>query len=171
METSASASGPKGPGPAENLARYMFLQRKEKLKILKSIWRRVCRTSIFLFFMQHDSFRHNLVSDSRKRTPLHLAVDHGHLGAVELLVSSNADVNAQVFDFSMPFTHWVSVFEQKKPVVILNQVFLLGLHHKLHQMQMGLHSNFSELCELNLASLFPYPGQPRSDTTSLCCPL
>uniref|UniRef100_A0A453DH81 Uncharacterized protein n=1 Tax=Aegilops tauschii subsp. strangulata TaxID=200361 RepID=A0A453DH81_AEGTS len=79
------------------------------------------------------------------------------------------------------FTHWVSVFEQKKPMVILNQVFLLGLHHKLHQMQMGktfaisitLSASLRPLSyavKLNLASLFPYPGRSRSDTTSLCCP-
>jgi ankyrin repeat protein len=45
------------------------------------------------------SCRPSLVSDSEERTPLHWAVDRGHLNAVEVLVNSNADVNAQVSDF------------------------------------------------------------------------
>ncbi|CAM0901780.1 unnamed protein product [Alopecurus aequalis] len=35
------------------------------------------------------------IRDSEERTPLHWAVDRGHLNAVEVLVNSNADVNAQ----------------------------------------------------------------------------
>ncbi|CAI0452504.1 unnamed protein product [Linum tenue] len=34
-------------------------------------------------------------SDSEGRTPLHWAVDRGHLNIVELLVGRNADVNAK----------------------------------------------------------------------------
>jgi len=36
-------------------------------------------------------------ADSEGRTPLHWAVDRGHLNVTELLVSKNADVNAKVF--------------------------------------------------------------------------
>jgi ankyrin repeat protein len=39
-----------------------------------------------------------MVSDSEGRTPLHWAVDRGHLNSVEILVNANADVNAQVLD-------------------------------------------------------------------------
>lgn len=40
-----------------------------------------------------------MVSDSEGRTPLHWAVDRGHLNAVEILVNANADVNTQVSVF------------------------------------------------------------------------
>ena len=33
--------------------------------------------------------------DGEGRTPLHWAVDRGHLNSVEILVNANADVNAQ----------------------------------------------------------------------------
>jgi len=36
------------------------------------------------------------VADSEGRTPLHWAVDRGHLNITELLLSRNADVNAKV---------------------------------------------------------------------------
>jgi ankyrin repeat protein len=36
-----------------------------------------------------------MVSDSEGRTPLHWAVDRGHLNAVEVLANANADLNAQ----------------------------------------------------------------------------
>lgn len=38
-------------------------------------------------------------ADSEGRTPLHWAVDRGHLNVTELLVGKNADVNAKVFSF------------------------------------------------------------------------
>ena len=53
----------------------------------------------FCSLCSYDSFRHTLVSDSEERTPLPWAVDRGHLDAVEVLVNSNADVNAQVSEF------------------------------------------------------------------------
>lgn len=36
-------------------------------------------------------------ADSEGRTPLHWAVDRGHLDVTELLLGRNADVNAKVF--------------------------------------------------------------------------
>lgn len=36
------------------------------------------------------------IADSEGRTPLHWAVDRGHLNITELLVSKNANVNAKV---------------------------------------------------------------------------
>jgi ankyrin repeat protein len=60
---------------------------------------------MFMFFVEHDSRIHSLVSDSEERTPLHWAVDRGHLNAVEVLVNSDADVNAQVSDLFAHFTH------------------------------------------------------------------
>ena len=36
------------------------------------------------------------ILDSEGRTPLHWAVDRGHLNITELLVTKNADVNAKV---------------------------------------------------------------------------
>lgn len=36
-------------------------------------------------------------ADSEGRTPLHWAVDRGHLNVTELLIGRNADVNAKVF--------------------------------------------------------------------------
>jgi ankyrin repeat protein len=38
-----------------------------------------------------------MCADSEGRTPLHWAVDRGHLNVTELLVGRNADVNAKVF--------------------------------------------------------------------------
>jgi ankyrin repeat protein len=35
-------------------------------------------------------------SDTEGRTPLHWAVDRGHLSAVEVLAKANADLNAKV---------------------------------------------------------------------------
>lgn len=37
-----------------------------------------------------------MIADSEGRTPLHWAVDRGHLNLAELLVSKNANVNAKV---------------------------------------------------------------------------
>ena len=35
--------------------------------------------------------------DTEGRTPLHWAVDRGHLSAVEVLAKANADLNAKVY--------------------------------------------------------------------------
>ena len=40
-----------------------------------------------------------MLADSEGRTPLHWAVDRGHLKITEALVSRNADVNAKVIIF------------------------------------------------------------------------
>lgn len=37
-----------------------------------------------------------MIADSEGRTPLHWAVDRGHLDIAEALVSKNADINAKV---------------------------------------------------------------------------
>lgn len=50
--------------------------------------------------------------DSEGRTPLHWAVDRGHLDVVELLISSNADVNAQDEDGQTPL-HYAVVCERE----------------------------------------------------------
>jgi ankyrin repeat protein len=44
-----------------------------------------------------------MVSDSEGRTPLHWAVDRGHLNAVEVLANANADLNAQASRKHMHF--------------------------------------------------------------------
>ncbi|XP_044318671.1 acyl-CoA-binding domain-containing protein 4 [Triticum aestivum] len=82
---------------------------------------------------------HNLVSDSRKRTPLHLAVDHGHLGAVELLVSSNADVNAQDNQGQTPLHYAVRC--EKEDIAQL-----LVKHHADLQIKDGDGNTAPDLC-------------------------
>jgi ankyrin repeat protein len=37
------------------------------------------------------------ILDTEGRTPLHWAVDRGHLSAVEILAKANADLNAKVY--------------------------------------------------------------------------
>lgn len=50
--------------------------------------------------------------DSEGRTPLHWAVDRGHVNVVELLVSRNADVNAQDNEGQTPL-HYAVVCERE----------------------------------------------------------
>ena len=38
-----------------------------------------------------------MILDTEGRTPLHWAVDRGHLSAVEVLAKANADLNAKVY--------------------------------------------------------------------------
>lgn len=38
-----------------------------------------------------------IFADTEGRTPLHWAVDRGHLSAVEVLAKANADLNAKVY--------------------------------------------------------------------------
>ncbi|KAF7816674.1 acyl-CoA-binding domain-containing protein 1 [Senna tora] len=52
------------------------------------------------------------LKDSEGRTPLHWAVDRGHLNVTELLVSKNADVNAQDDDGQTPL-HYAVVCERE----------------------------------------------------------
>ncbi|KAK6936657.1 Acyl-CoA-binding protein, ACBP [Dillenia turbinata] len=50
--------------------------------------------------------------DSEGRTPLHWAVDRGHLNVTELLVTRNADINAKDNDGQTPL-HYAAVCERK----------------------------------------------------------
>ncbi|KAK6926038.1 Acyl-CoA-binding protein, ACBP [Dillenia turbinata] len=52
------------------------------------------------------------MKDSEGRTPLHWAVDRGHLNVTELLVSRNADVNAKDNEGQTPL-HYAAVCERK----------------------------------------------------------
>lgn len=49
------------------------------------------------------------IVDSEGRTPLHWAVDRGHLNITELLVSKNADVNAKVILIPL-LTYWIKKY-------------------------------------------------------------
>ncbi|GJZ44730.1 acyl-CoA-binding domain-containing protein 1-like protein [Tanacetum coccineum] len=51
--------------------------------------------------------------DSEGRTPLHWAVDRGHIDVVELLLSRNADVNLKDNEGQTPL-HYVAVCERKE---------------------------------------------------------
>lgn len=48
------------------------------------------------FFLLSGSPNDLLIADSEGRTPLHWAVDRGHLDIVEMLIGRAADVNAKV---------------------------------------------------------------------------
>lgn len=48
------------------------------------------------------------LKDSEGRTPLHWAVDRGHLNVTELLVGKNADVNAKDNDGQTPLHYAVT---------------------------------------------------------------
>ncbi|KAL1353034.1 hypothetical protein HN51_016979 [Arachis hypogaea] len=52
------------------------------------------------------------VKDSEGRTPLHWAVDRGHLNVTELLISRNADINAKDNDGQTPL-HYAVVCERE----------------------------------------------------------
>ncbi|XP_037482573.1 acyl-CoA-binding domain-containing protein 4-like [Triticum dicoccoides] len=129
VETSASASGPKGPGPASKtneleLGEIHVSAKEGEIEDLKK---------------HMETCLHNLVSDSRKRTPLHLAVDNGHLGAVELLVSSNADVNAQDNQGQTPLHY--AVRREKEDIAQL-----LVKHHADLQIKDGDGNTAPDLC-------------------------
>uniref|UniRef100_A0A453DH98 ACB domain-containing protein n=1 Tax=Aegilops tauschii subsp. strangulata TaxID=200361 RepID=A0A453DH98_AEGTS len=106
-ETSASATGSKGPGPASKtneleLGEIHVSAREGEIEDLKKHMEAGVAVN---------------TRDSRKRTPLHLAVDHGHLGAVELLVSSNADVDAQDDQGQTPLHY--AVRREKEDIALL----------------------------------------------------
>lgn len=82
-----------------------------------------------------------VVADSEGRTPLHWAVDRGHISVVEILLSKNADVNAKVcaqaFNFRILEGH---KFNCVCPVYIcstttcLDQIVASCIHHsRLHK--------------------------------------
>ena len=50
-----------------------------------------------------------MLADSEGRTPLHWAVDRGHLKITEALVSRNADVNAKVIIVLLSLFYWFSL--------------------------------------------------------------
>lgn len=61
---------------------------------------------------------HVIIADSEGRTPLHWAVDRGHLNVVELLINRNADVNAQVVT---PLSSWnLFKFSFSSPIKLLS---------------------------------------------------
>lgn len=49
-----------------------------------------------------------MLADSEGRTPMHWAVDRGHLKIAEALLSRNADVNAKVIIVSLLRFYWYS---------------------------------------------------------------
>ena len=50
-----------------------------------------------------------MLADSEGRTPLHWAVDRGHLKITEALVSKNADVNSKVIIVLLSLFYWFSL--------------------------------------------------------------
>ncbi|KAL5988526.1 hypothetical protein ACLOJK_036291 [Asimina triloba] len=54
----------------------------------------------------------NYIADSEGRTPLHWAVDRGHMNVVELLISRDANVNMQDNDGQTPL-HYAVVCERE----------------------------------------------------------
>lgn len=71
-----------------------------------------CLFKHLMIFIAHQTLIFEIV-DSEGRTPLHWAVDRGHLNISELLVSKNADVNAKVCWFYF-FTFLLDVFKKKQ---------------------------------------------------------
>ncbi|XP_009395302.2 acyl-CoA-binding domain-containing protein 1 [Musa acuminata AAA Group] len=66
--------------------------------------------------------------DSEGRTPLHWAVDRGHLGVVEILLNKNADVNAQDDERQTPL-HYAALCEQEAIAELLIK------HHANHHIK------------------------------------
>ncbi|XP_010934831.1 acyl-CoA-binding domain-containing protein 1 isoform X1 [Elaeis guineensis] len=56
--------------------------------------------------------------DSEGRTPLHWAVDRGHVSVVEILLSKNADVNAKDNEGQTPL-HYAAVCEREETALLL----------------------------------------------------
>ena len=51
---------------------------------------------MFISIIHSNMVWYMVSSDTEGRTPLHWAVDRGHLSAVEVLAKANADLNAKV---------------------------------------------------------------------------
>ncbi|KAM3298985.1 hypothetical protein ACQJBY_040469 [Aegilops geniculata] len=137
-ETSASAAGSKGPGPASKtneleLGEIHVSAREGEMEDLKK---------------HLESGVEINARDSRKRTPLHWAVDRGHLGAVELLVLSNADVNAQDDEGQTPLHY--AVRREREDIAQL----LVGQHADL-QIKDGDGNTAHDLCSLAWPFLKP----------------
>ncbi|WOL00026.1 hypothetical protein Cni_G08739 [Canna indica] len=78
--------------------------------------------------------------DSEGRTPLHWAVDRGHIGVVEILLNKNGDVNAQDNEGQTPL-HYAVVCEREEIAELLVK------HHASHHIKDVDGNSPFDLCE------------------------